>query len=268
MSTEPSVVLQKPVRPNPEEVQTQTKKLTDTIEKYAARIQEIKEITGGKKSKRNEVSPEEQEILKNLKDSRAAFQSILREKQSIRDELNKANEERKVLRSKVKELKKEINYSTIEEIDQSILQLEEQINGTEELAEEQQELCIHEIKQLAKSKELLKSLWKQIEQVQADDALCEALVKKLKGLDDDLEDCKTTERELNKELEKVKKQRDVAEQDISTLDSEKRECWDIICALRAKKKDLSDAFSAKMDQYYALDRQYKHQLREEEYRKR
>eukprot|EP00210_Caulerpa_lentillifera_P001831 g1761.t1 len=268
MATEQSsVVLQKPIRPNSEEVQTQTTKLSDTIEKYAARIQEIKEITGGQRTRRKESSPEEVEILKALKDSRNTFQSILREKQSIRDELNKANEERKSLKIKVKELKKEIKFSTVDEIDHLIQELEEQINGAEELSEEQEEQCIHEIKQLVKSKELLKSLRMQIDQVQADDALCDALVKKLKGLDDDLEDCKTSERELSKELEKLRKQKELAEQDRSNLEAEKKECWEIICALRAKKKELSDAFSEKMEQYYALDRQYKYQLRKEEQKK-
>lgn len=72
-----SVLPTKPVRPDAEEVKVQTQKLTETIEKYATRIQEIKELTANRKGSRSHPSEKERTLAKSLQETRNTFQATL-----------------------------------------------------------------------------------------------------------------------------------------------------------------------------------------------
>jgi len=69
--------LVRPTRPDNEIVSAQTKQLTAAIEKYAARIQEIKDSILDKRSTKEQPSQEERSLIKSLHDIRGHFQSAI-----------------------------------------------------------------------------------------------------------------------------------------------------------------------------------------------
>lgn len=253
--------LTKPTRPDPEEVRAQTQQLTAAIEKYAARIQEIKELTANRRGNRVEPSTKERTLLKSLHETKGSFQAALRQKQSIRDELNKANQARESLRVKVRQIKDNTKFSSVEEIDGQIKRLEEKINKTE-LNEKEQAECVTQIRQLVRSRETVRSLRKQLDSMQSDENLCEDLMERLKDVDAELDKWKSKEKEVSKELEQIRKQREEEEMDTSGLISEKQECWQVMVALREKKKEINDAFTERMNEYRRQEKEYRLQKRE------
>lgn len=76
------------MRPDPEEVRAQTQQLTATIEKYAARIQEIKELTAERRGNRTEPSTKERALVKSLHETRGSFQAALVRTVSLRVQTN------------------------------------------------------------------------------------------------------------------------------------------------------------------------------------
>lgn len=177
--------------------------------------------------------------------------------------MNKANQARESLRAKVRQIKENTKFSSVEEIDSQIKRLEEKINKTD-LNEEEQAECVTQIRQLVRSRETVRSLRKQLDSMQSDENLCEDLMERLKDVDAELDKWKSKEKELSKELEQIKKQREEEETDISCLISEKQECWQVLVALREKKREINDAFTERMNEYRRQEKEYRQQKKEQQ----
>lgn len=158
-------------------------------------------------------------------------------------------------------MKENVKFSSVEEIDVQIKNLEEKI-GKSDLTRKEQEESIAQLKQLVRSRETVLTLRKQLDSLQSDGNLSEDLVERLKDIDAELDKWKAQEKVLVKELDQLKKEREDEEADASVLNAEKQECWQVLCALRAKKKEINDAFSARIKEFRRLDQEYRKQKRE------
>jgi len=149
----------------------------------------------------------------------------------------------------------------VEEIDKEIKRLEDKINKTE-LTDKEQDDCVAQIRQLVRSKEKVKLIRKQLEEMGSDENLADDLMEKLKELDADLDRSKAREKDLQHKLDQLRKKREEEESDINILNAEKQECYEILCALRQKKKEINDEFTEKMDKFREEEKEYKAKKRD------
>ena len=184
-----------------------------------------------------------------------------REKQSIRNALNKANQVRESARVKVRQIKENSRVSSIEEIDGQIKRLEEKINSSE-LTEKEEQESIENIRQLVKSRETVRSLRRQLDDMQSQENNSEDLMDQLKDIDSKMDECTAQEKEINKQLDAIQKKREEEDIDVHALIEEKEECWQVLCALRQKRKEINDAFTVEMDHYKQELKEYHKAKRE------
>lgn len=162
---------------------------------------------------------------------------------------------------KVRQIKENTKFSSVEEIDSQIKRVEEKVNKTE-LSEEEQAECVAQIRQLVRSRETVRSLRKQLDAMQSGENPCEDLMERLKDIDGELDKWKMKEKEVSKELEQIRKRREEEEMDISALNAEKQECWQVLVALREKKKEINDAFTERMNEFRKMEKEYRTQERQ------
>ena len=184
-----------------------------------------------------------------------------REKQSIRNALNKANQVRESARVKVRQIKEQSRVSSIEEMDGQIKRWEEKINSSE-LTEKEEQEYIEKIRQLVKSRETVRSLRKQLDAMQSQEDPSEDLMEQLKEIDSKMDDCTSQERDLEKQLDAIQKKREEEDIDVHALIDEKEECWQVLVALRQKRKEINDTFTEEMHQYKQKLKEYHNTKRE------
>lgn len=187
---------------------------------------------------------------------------VQNQKQSVREEMNRVNETRESLRQQVKALKDKFRTSSVEDIDSQIKKLENRINH-ETLTEREELAAINQIRQLAKSRETVRGHKQQLDKMQEDDKLMEELVGKLKTIDQELDKIKAQETKTRNELNGIRTERAGESNDVEALSQEKEECWEVMSALKDKRKEIEEKFSVKMEAFRREDAAYRKMIADE-----
>lgn len=179
-----------------------------------------------------------------------------KQKMHIREEFQRANTEREVIKNELRELRSKIPRGTrLENLEADIAALEykiehESLSATEEKRVHQQLSTMVAARPLQRQTSVLEEKLKVVE---ANRGSAKA---RLDQCDAVLEGIKEKERVEQSALDEIRRQRDEANVDLPALEVEKQECWEVIQVLRAKMSEVRDEFNVRWKEWSELNKHY------------
>lgn len=251
--------VKRPSKPDEQERNLACDKLKAEIEKRSARIKEIKDMVESSRSARTAGQSGNQEIIRRLTALRQEFQTVLRQKQHIREELQQAIKQKEELRAASRQLRDKLpKGATAENLESKIEELEYKMAHE---GGEDDKLLFKRISDLKSARPAFKESGDIEAKLKAWEEKRAEIQHRLQQCDAVLTDVKAREEEERKVLEQSRSKQAETDLDVPALNVEKKECWDIIQALRAKMDEIRKDFQARWTEYITLDRNYNNYMR-------
>ena len=169
------------------------------------------------------------------------------------------------LKEETKSIKEKLTFVKVEQIDDEISKLEARISHTTMSIDEERKTVEH-IKQLRKSREMVKLYNDRLEKLQGDDSIRRAIVERIKEQDNIINENKALEAKQKQVLDAIRAKEDAQVADIPALANERNEAYEIIREAREAVRNLRAQFKQKEDEYYANERLWRAQQAEEKKR--
>ena len=191
--------------------------------------------------------------------------SLLRhqdERNAIRKELMALDATRERLREQAGAMKSKLRFTSVDAVEKETARLEDAIAHTTVSLNEEKKM-VAQIKELGKSKELVRAYAEAQGKISGDDGNRKAIIDRLKAKDGEIDAVKAEQTTLRGELTATKKKEDKAVSDVPKLSEERGALYESIKANREKIRALRDEHKKKEDAYYERERLWRAYLRVE-----
>ena len=169
---------------------------------------------------------------------------------------------RERLREQAGAMKSKLRFTSIEAVEKEMARLEEAIAHTTVSLNEEKKM-VAQIKELGKSKDLVRSYAEAQGKISGDDGSRKAIIDRLKAKDGEINAVKAEQTSLRGELTETKRREDKAVSDVPKLNDERNTLYEAIKANREKIRALRDAHKKKEDAYYERERLWRAYLKVE-----
>mmetsp|Transcript_10177 Transcript_10177/g.11914 ORF Transcript_10177/g.11914 Transcript_10177/m.11914 type:complete len:494 (+) Transcript_10177:143-1624(+) len=241
---------------------SQIGKLQGQIDKCQNRVAEIKTLIDNKRAGRKDIGTEGNMARNRLAELRAEFRARLDEKNAMRAELAAADAAREGLRGEAKAIKDKLSFVRVEQIDEEIEKLEHKMTHSTINIDEERRTVEH-IKQLRKSRDLVKTYNDRLERLQEDDSTRKSIIDRIKEKDAAINAIKAEEGQQKGILDSIRAKEDAKVSDIPGLSNERNESYEIIREARDAIRQLKTEFKSKEDEYYKREREWRAYERQE-----
>eukprot|EP00238_Polyblepharides_amylifera_P002549 CAMPEP_0196573916 /NCGR_PEP_ID=MMETSP1081-20130531/3730_1 /TAXON_ID=36882 /ORGANISM="Pyramimonas amylifera, Strain CCMP720" /LENGTH=478 /DNA_ID=CAMNT_0041891771 /DNA_START=260 /DNA_END=1696 /DNA_ORIENTATION=+ len=252
-------------KPDRAVLDSQNEKLQAQIALCQARIQEIGGLIENKKNGRKHVSAGGQLARNRLMELRSEFKGAMDAKNAIRGELAAVDAARDKLKDEAKAIKDKLSFVRVEHIDEEIMKLEGKIAHTTMSLDEERR-TVDNIKQLRKSRDMVKVYMDRQGRIQEDDSHRRALIERIREVDATLNELKFRENEQRQVLEVIRSKEEAEVADIPELMNERNESYEVIREARDAARQLKIDFKQQNDEYYVNERLWQQQQREDRQR--
>jgi uncharacterized coiled-coil DUF342 family protein len=184
------------------------------------------------------------------------------ERNAIRKELMALDATRERLREQAGAMKSKLRFFSVDAVEKEIVRLEDAIAHTTVSLNEEKKM-VAQIKDLGKSKELVRAYAEAQGKISGDDGSRKAVIDRLKAKDGEIDAVKAEQTSLRGELTATKKKEDKAVSDVPKLNDERNALYETIKANREKIRALRDAHKKKEDAYYERERLWRAYLKVE-----
>ena len=191
--------------------------------------------------------------------------SLLRhqdERNAIRKELMALDASRERLRESAGAMRSKLRFTSVDAVEKETARLEDAIAHTTISLNEEKKM-VAQIKELGKSKELVRAYAEAQGKISGDDGNRKAIIDRLKAKDGEIDAVKAEQTTLRGELTATKKKEDKAVSDVPKLSEERDALYESIKANREKIRALRDEHKKKEDAYYERERLWRSYLRVE-----
>jgi hypothetical protein len=169
---------------------------------------------------------------------------------------------RERLREQAGAMKSKLRFFSVDAVEKEIVRLEDAIAHTTVSLNEEKKM-VAQIKDLGKSKELVRAYAEAQGKISGDDGSRKAVIDRLKAKDGEIDAVKAEQTSLRGELTATKKKEDKAVSDVPKLNDERNALYETIKANREKIRALRDAHKKKEDAYYERERLWRAYLKVE-----
>ncbi|KAF5831447.1 hypothetical protein DUNSADRAFT_13122 [Dunaliella salina] len=247
--------VKRPQPPNEAEKKILMQKLQEEIEKRGERIKVIKQAQEDARNSRSIPN----QPLQRLQAHKQQFNTVLRQKQRLRDEQQHASQERDALRNEVRALKDRLPRRVGPDGgDAEVKELEFRLaHETNQPVEEKAMQA--RLKELTAARPALRELAALEAKVKDRNDAREALSGQIQALNTQLDSLSAAMETEKQNVEAHKSSQNLPDQ--NSLNTEKQECWDLITKLRAKKNEVNAEFNEKYKEYIKLDKNYNAYIR-------
>lgn len=249
-----------PQQPDPTERNLQVDKLQTEIKKHSERIKEIKDVIDSKRTNAKGISSGQQDIQRRLATLRDEFQQVLRQKQHIRNELEAVNKQREAFRTQLRTIREKIKVTNLETIEASIKEIEGKLNHESHSLQDENKLH-QKLQALTAARPLARENAVLQQKLQESDVYRSQISQRLADCDEVLKEIKDKETAEKGALDEVRNRENSATSDVPSLHVEKKECYDIIVACRAKIDEIRADFDTKYKDYIKKDRNFRAYVR-------
>lgn len=173
-----------------------------------------------------------------------------------------ADTQREKLREDAKAMRASLQFVKLEHIDEEIDKLENRISHTT-LSIDEERRTVDQIKQLRKSRDMVKLYNDRLERLQEDDGHRRSLLERIKEKDQQLTATKALEAQQRSILDGVRAKEDAEVAAIPQLTAERNECYEIVKQAREALRTLRTEFKDAEDKWYANERLLRAQQRDE-----
>ena len=184
------------------------------------------------------------------------------ERNAIRKELMALDATRERLREQAGAMKSKLRFFSVDAVEKEMARLEDAIAHTTISLNEEKKM-VAQIKDLGKSKELVRAYAEAQGKISGDDGSRKAVIDRLKAKDGEIDAVKAEQTSLRGELTATKKKEDKAVSDVPKLNDERNALYETIKANREKIRALRDAHKKKEDAYYERERLWRAYLKVE-----
>ena len=189
---------------------------------------------------------------------KATFRGVLEAKSGLRDQLNALEKERDRKRAEARSLRENMQYSRVEQVDEEIKKLEYRHTHTSLTLQEEKKV-LQQMKDLAKTRDVVKDYNEKIEKSSQDDASRTSLIEQIKEKDKLLNSLKSQEQQQVKVVAEIKEKEASQAINIPALIEERNAAYERIKVLRDEVKDLRTEFRAKEDEFWEREREWREQ---------
>jgi len=182
----------------------------------------------------------------------------LETKNAVREELNALEKERDRKRAETRALRENLPYSRMEQIDEETKKLEYRLTHTSLTLQEEKKV-LQQMKDLTKSREVVKDYNDKVEKTSQDDSLRTTLIENIKEKDKVLNSLKAQEQQQRKVLAEIKEREASQAINVPALIEERNAAYDRIKVLRDEVKELRTEFRAKEDEFWEREREWREQ---------
>ena len=169
---------------------------------------------------------------------------------------------RERLREQAGAMKSKLRFTSVDAVEKEMARLEDAIAHTTVSLNEEKKM-VAQIKELGKSKELVRAYAEAQSKITGDDGSRKAVIDRLKAKDGEIDAVKAEQTSLRGALTETKKKEDKAVSDVPKLNDERNALYETIKANREKIRALRDAHKKKEDAYYERERLWRAYLRVE-----
>ena len=169
---------------------------------------------------------------------------------------------RERLREQAGAMKSKLRFTSVDAVEREMARLEDAIAHTTVSLNEEKKM-VAQIKELGKSKELVRAYAEAQSKITGDDGSRKAVIDRLKAKDGEIDAVKAEQTSLRGALTETKKKEDKAVSDVPKLNDERNALYETIKANREKIRALRDAHKKKEDAYYERERLWRAYLRVE-----
>ena len=169
---------------------------------------------------------------------------------------------RERLREQAGAMKSKLRFFSVDAVEKEIVRLEDAIAHTTVSLNEEKKM-VAQIKDLGKSKELVRAYAEAQGKISGDDGSRKAVIDRLKAKDGEIDAVKAEQTSLRGELTATKKKEDKAVSDVPKLNDERNALYETIKANREKIRALRDAHKKQEDAYYERERLWRAYLKVE-----
>eukprot|EP00195_Chlamydomonas_chlamydogama_P013846 CAMPEP_0202900860 /NCGR_PEP_ID=MMETSP1392-20130828/12076_1 /ASSEMBLY_ACC=CAM_ASM_000868 /TAXON_ID=225041 /ORGANISM="Chlamydomonas chlamydogama, Strain SAG 11-48b" /LENGTH=616 /DNA_ID=CAMNT_0049587313 /DNA_START=74 /DNA_END=1924 /DNA_ORIENTATION=- len=259
--------VKQPTKPDDAERNLAVEKLQAEIKKHGDRISEIKQLIDSKRNSSKAGNPAVAEHRRKIDQLRAEFQTVLRQKQHIREELQRAIAEKDVARGELRSIREKLPRGTkLETLEADIQQMEFRLSH-ESLSENEEKRVMQQVQALSAARPAVRSYIELESKLKQNEETRSSIKGRLDACDAVLKGIKDKEDVEKAALEQYKKAQNDETVDIPALTVEKQECWQIMVALKEKIAEIRDDYSKKYQEYIKLDKNYRIWRRHDERRK-
>jgi len=250
--------VKKPERPDDTERNLQVGKLQEHIEKAMARINEIKQIIDSKNSGNRGASPEQQAIQAKMNELRTQWGVVLTQKKRLQTARDDHQTDKEKAMTEARSIRDSIRGPVnLEALDQKLQELDFKL--THESLSAAEEKRLREQKERMERQDRPQVL--RYSQLQARIDTAKAAVAELRtqmtALDEQLNSIKAAQDAEKAKMDSLRQKENDQRSDIPGLIVERKECWEVVEALKKKQKEIRDAFEGKWQEFKKLDKAYK-----------
>lgn len=192
---------------------------------------------------------------------------LQKQKQHLRAQMETASKTREAVRSSLKDLKANMKFTTVEQIDEAIEKLENRVQHSS-LSLNEEKKILDDIRKLKASRSAVGQYTEKLDTLAQDDTARSELQAGIKALDEELNKVKAEEEVLRAELAVIREKEQEKGSDVPGLIAERDEAREVCKQAYEKIKDLRAEHDAVWAEFKAQEKLWREQQNEERIRRR
>eukprot|EP00923_Selenidium_pygospionis_P023122 GHVN01040109.1.p1 GENE.GHVN01040109.1~~GHVN01040109.1.p1 ORF type:complete len:593 (+),score=188.97 GHVN01040109.1:146-1924(+) len=229
---------------------------TDTIEKLEAEIQTVFETIKGGDGDRTGYQKNRDEKRKNLDDLRTKITELQEEKQNIFNTMDEQNKKGKAMKNQIANMKRNIGFTSEEEIDSKIKEIERAMMTSSMTAKEEKQ-CITQISQLKQSKPMVTKLHSMSSEASTETTNIEPLKTRLNEVKDELSKLMETRKTEGDALKNMSEEWDKSHAPIKALYDKKNELLAQVRVHKQKRNSVHQELYEERKKLAEIEREQK-----------
>jgi len=250
--------------PNKAEFEEKRQAIQDKMNALQKQLKGLSNKIGEKSHGRDDFQQKKSKLLEALTKEGSAIAELKAAKDNIMESLKSSNAAAREAKNDLKSLKREMKFTTTEEIEEKIKQLDFKL-VTESLTLHEEKKILEEIKQLKKNKPLVKQVSAKEQQVNemASVDSSSTMKDKLDTIKKEMDEHFNRKKGLSAQLDQLKEQRNEQTGDVKELYDERDKINNENRALKKELDELNEDFYQKQKAY----RDYIREVREQKWQK-
>lgn len=262
----PQERVKRPTRPDDAAHKQKVEALQAVINTNKKRVEEIKQIFDDRKNGRSASSSGQQGIKNKLAELKSQFQTVLKQKQHLRAQMETASKTREAVRASLRDLKANMKFTTVEQIDEAIEKLENRVQHSS-LSLNEEKKILDDIRKLKASRSAVGEYTEKLETLAQDDTARSELQAGIKALDEELNKVKAEEEVLRAELAVIREKEQEKGSDVPGLIAEREEAREVCKQAYEKIKDLRAEHDGVWQEFKAQEKLWREQQNEDRQRR-
>jgi uncharacterized coiled-coil DUF342 family protein len=245
-------------QPDKKAFEAEVEKLQGKIDSAQADLKKVKDQIGDRSSGNSDFQTKRSELLTKVNAEKEAIDGYMAKKEEIRGAMGLKNSEDTKMKNDLKDMKKKLGYTDIQQIDQRIKEIEDQMIHSSLTLKDEKKLML-EIAQLKKNKPEVDKLTKMEVANEAKKQLNnnQSLKDQLDQINEVMQVHRNRKKELNEEFTQLLQERDAQMGNSQELYTKRDELNNDIKGFIQQRNELRDGFRQDERKYYEYQKELK-----------